>query len=84
MALNDVQKHILRRMYYDRIINEKHTPIDNLKRGIPSHMRGKIDKETRQLIKMGFIIPKKTHHGIDVRLNHDMITEIEREIENEG
>lgn len=76
MALNEVQRNILRRMYRDNIINEKHTPIENLK-------RGEVEKEAHKLIKMGYIVMKKTRHGIDVRLNHEMIAEIEREIGEE-
>lgn len=83
MALSEVQRNILRRMYRDNIINEKHTPIENLKRGVPSHMRGEVEKEAHKLIKMGYIVMKKTHHGIDVRLNHEVIAEIEREIGEE-
>jgi hypothetical protein len=40
-------------------------------------------KEGCRLIKMGYIIMKKTRHGIDVRLNHNMMAEIKLEIGEE-
>jgi hypothetical protein len=67
-------------MYNDRMINERHTAVENLSRGVPSHMRGEIQSGVRKLIKMGYIIPKTTSYGLQVSLNHHMIAEIENAI----
>jgi len=65
-------------MYFDRIIGGKHTAIENLKKGFPSHVRGDVDDEVKELIKDGFILPKTTSYGLQVSLNLGMIPEIER------
>jgi len=68
-------------MYFDKIIGGKHTAIENLKKGFPSHLRGDVDYEVEELIRNGFIIPKTTSYGLQVSLNPRMIAEIERILE---
>ena len=80
VGLNSTQIFILRRMYNDRMINERHTAVENLSRGVPSHMRGEVQVEVKKLIKMGYITPKTTSYGLQVSLNHNMIEEIEKAI----
>lgn len=46
--LNASQRAILRKMYFDKIIGGKHTAIENLKKGFPSHVRGDIDDEVKK------------------------------------
>lgn len=65
-------------MYFDKIIGGKHTAIENLKKGFPSHIRGDVEDEVKELIREGFILPKRTNYGLQVSLNHRMIPEIER------
>lgn len=76
--LNLLQKTIVRKMYLDKIIGGKHTAVENLKKGFPSHLRGDVDDEIKELIKDGFILPKITNYGLQVSLNPRMILEIER------
>ncbi len=76
--LNALQKAILRKMYFDKMIGGKHTAIENLKKGFPSHLRGDVDDEVKELIRGGFILPKTTSYGLQVSLNLVMIPEIER------
>ncbi len=76
--LNALQKAILRKMYFDKMIGGKHTAIENLKKGFPSHLRGDVDDEVKELIRDGFILPKTTSYGLQVSLNPVMIPEIER------
>ncbi len=79
--LNATQKAILRKMYFDKIIGGKHTAIEHLKKGFPSHLRGDVDDEVKGLIRNGFILPKTTSYGLQVSLNPRMIPEIERILE---
>jgi hypothetical protein len=80
MAFTAAEKFILRRLYRDSIINERHTAIENLSRGVPSHMRGEMQKAAKRLLKMGYLLPKTTGYGLQVSLNHNLLSEIEREI----
>ncbi|MGH9934206.1 MAG: hypothetical protein ACRD3Z_03715, partial [Nitrososphaerales archaeon] len=61
--MNVTQKAILRKMYFDKIIGGKHTAIENLKKGFPSHLRGDVDDEVKELIRHGLILPKTTSYG---------------------
>ncbi|MGH9921530.1 MAG: hypothetical protein ACRD38_02130 [Nitrososphaerales archaeon] len=79
--MNVTQKAILRKMYFDKIIGGKHTAIENLKKGFPSHLRGDVDDEVKELIRHGLILPKTTSYGLQVSLNPRMIAEIERILE---
>lgn len=65
-------------MYLDKIIGGKHTAIENLKKGFPSHIRGDVEDEVKELIREGFILPKRTNYGLQVSLNPRIIPEIER------
>jgi len=76
--LNGLKKAILRKMYFDKIIGGKHTAIENLKKGFPSHVKGDVDDEVKELIRVGYILPKTTSYGLQVSLNPKMIPEIER------
>jgi len=76
--LNGLKKAILRKMYFDKIIGGKHTAIENLKKGFPSHVKGDVDDEVKELIRDGYILPKTTSYGLQVSLNPKMIPEIER------
>ncbi|MEM2141611.1 hypothetical protein [Nitrososphaera sp.] len=73
-----IQLDILRRLYNDNKIGGSHTAIENLKKGVPSHMRGMVEKQAKELIKLGYILPKPTSYGLQVSLNPRMIPDIER------
>lgn len=76
--MSATRKAILRKMYFDKIIGGRHTAVENLKKGFPSHARGEVDGEVKELIKNGFILRKITNYGLQVSLNPEMIPEIER------
>lgn len=75
--LNQTQLDILRRLYNDGKIGGSHTAMKNLKKGVASHRRGFIEKEAKELVKMGYILLKPTSYGTHVSLNPRMIKEIE-------
>lgn len=75
--VTQTQLDILRRLYNDGKIGGAHTAIENLKKSVASHKRGMVEKEAKELIKMGYILPKPTSYGIHVSLNPRMIPEIE-------
>jgi uncharacterized NAD(P)/FAD-binding protein YdhS len=70
-------KVVLRRLYFDRRIGERHTSIVHLKKGLPPKFQKSVDKAIKDLIKNGYIVIKKTGYGIHVSLNVNMIPEIE-------
>lgn len=54
----------------------KHTDINNIPKGSPQHLRGKIREVTERLIKDGLVVPYPTGYGYHVCLNYQRIDEI--------
>jgi hypothetical protein len=71
-------KYILRKLYLDRIIGEKHTSIVYLTKGAPPKFQRSIGKAAEDLIRKGFVVKKTTSYGMQVSLNVKMIPEIEQ------
>ena len=47
----------------------RHTSFDNVPKGAPPHMHGKIKNVAEDLIKQGFIRKKPTGYGVEISLN---------------
>jgi len=71
-----LEKIILRKLFRRRIIGNKHTAIENVKSGIPSHLQGEAKNVTELLIKKGLILAKPTAYGTQISLNPERIEEI--------
>ena len=67
---------LIKKMVRMRLWGAKHTSIDNIPKGFPSHLRNEVKQDVRQLIKSGFIIPKPTSYGLELSLNPRMKEEI--------
>jgi hypothetical protein len=79
--IEDEHKIILRKLYMDKRIGERHTSIVNLRKGVPPRFQRSIERAIKDLIKWGFIVKKITGYGMQVSLNVNMIPEIERILE---
>ena len=77
MEIREEHKVILRRLYLDEIIGEKHTSVTHLKKGLPPKYQKSIDKAIRDLYRYGYLVRKKTSYGEQVSLNTNMIPQIE-------
>jgi hypothetical protein len=77
LEITEEHKVILRRLYFDGVIGERHTSVVHLKKGIPPKYRNSIDKSIKDLYRYGYLVPKKTSYGEQVSLNKHMIPEIE-------
>jgi len=69
---------IIKKLFHHGYIEGKHTDIENLKKGLPSHFRGNIKKAAKELIKEEILIPKQTSYGFHVSLNPRKRQEIEK------
>lgn len=78
-----IRRKLLKKLYLHRIVQHKHTSIDNLPKGFPPHLRGAVREVAEQLIKEGLLLSKPTSYGIEVSLNHERIQEIEKIIGEE-
>jgi len=74
--LTDTEKAILAKMLRHGYIGGKHTSEDNIPKGLPRHIRGQVKKALKNLIRVGYIIPKTTSYGMEVSLDPHRIEEI--------
>ncbi|MBI2147648.1 hypothetical protein HYU19_04185 [Candidatus Woesearchaeota archaeon] len=77
----DFKKIILRKLFRRRVIGGKHTAIEHLTKGLPSHAIGEAKNAVNDLIKDELILSKPTSYGLQVSLNPEKIDEISRIIE---
>ena len=85
-GLDLAKKAILKYLARHKCWNKKHTPIENIRKGFPKHLRGsqEVNKAIQELFADGFIIRKSTGHGLDVYLNKGKKEEIEEIIDRVG
>lgn len=67
---------ILDKLSRHGIWGARHTSFDNVPKGTPAHLRGKIKEVAEDLIKQGLIIPKPTGYGLEISLNFSRKEEI--------
>ncbi len=79
----DLQRHILKKLFRRRVVGGKHTAVEHIMSGIPSHLAGEAKKAAEELIKDGFILTKPTSYGLQISLNPEKINEIIKIIEKE-
>ncbi len=72
-----IKATILYHLRRKKLIGNKHTHYDTIKKGFPSHLGKEIEKIAKELIKDGFIMTKPTSYGLQVSLNKEKIKEIE-------
>ena len=74
---DNIKATLLYNLRRKRIIGNKHSHFDTLKRGFPLHLGRDVKKIAEQLIRQGLIIAKPTSYGLQVSLNKNKINEIE-------
>jgi hypothetical protein len=75
---NDIQKAILAKLHRHGYIGGRHTSIDNIPKGFPKHVYGKVKKVAKELTKQNLIIVKPTAYGLQASLNPYKMDEIEK------
>lgn len=76
-----VKFKILWHLYTHGYFGKRRTPIESLKRGLPSHLKGEAIDVARELIREGLLMAKKTAHGIDVSINPKRAKEVREFLE---
>ena len=76
MELDQIKGFIVKKMFHHGYIGGRHTDIENLKKGLPTHFKGDIKKGIKELVKEEIIILKTTSYGLHVSLNPRKINEI--------
>ncbi len=78
MEKGQLKGFIVKKLFYHGYIGGRHTDIENLKKGLPGHLKGDIKKAAKELIREQIIITKPTSYGLHVSLNPDKRKEIEK------
>jgi hypothetical protein len=78
MEKEQLKGFIVKKLFHHGYIGGRHTDIENLKKGLPGHVKGDAKEAAKELIKEGIIIPKPTSYGLHVALNPQKREEIEK------
>ncbi len=81
LTSDEIKGKILHKLAKHRIWKAKHTSIDNLPKGFPSHMRGRVKKLTKEMMIDGLLTLKITNYGQHVSLNINQKNEIQKLID---
>ena len=67
--MDDIQLFILHKLYKLGCWGGRHTSFENLKKGLPPHLRGEVKQAAKALIKENLLLSKPTSYGLEVSLN---------------
>lgn len=78
MEREQLKCFIVKKLHHLCYFGGKHTDVENLKKGLPSHFRGEVKGAVSELIKEEILIPKPTSYGLHVSLNPRKKAEMEK------
>lgn len=78
MELEQAKGFIVKKLFHHGYVGGRHTDIENLQKGLPSHFKGDSKKAAKELIKEEILISKQTSYGHHVSLNPRKREEIEK------
>ena len=73
----NIKERILFSMLSHGYVNERHTPIENARKGFKSNERKEVKKAMKELIRDDKIVRiKKTGHGADVFIDSERVKDV--------
>lgn len=78
MEKEQLKRFIVKKLFHHGYIGGRHTDIENLKKGLPGHVKGDIKEAAKELIKEEILVPKPTSYGLHISLNSVKRKEIEK------
>lgn len=78
MEKEQLKGFIVKKLFHHGYIAGRHTDIENLKKGLPGHVKGDVKDAAQELIKEEILIPKSTSYGLHVCLNPKKRAEIDK------
>lgn len=73
---DELKAMVLHKLAKRRKWSESHTAFENVAKGVPPHLKGKLKDSAEELIKEGFLIVKPTSYGLQISLNVERSAEI--------
>ena len=77
---DELKAMVLHKLAKKRKWGESHTAFENVAKGVPPHLKGKLKDLAEELMKEGFIIKKPTSYGLQISLNVERSEEIKWKI----
>lgn len=78
MEKEQLKGFVVKKLFQHGYIGGRHTDIENLKKGLPGHIKGDVKEATKELIKEEILILKATSYGLHVSLNPPKREEIDK------
>ena len=78
MEKQQLKCFVVKKLFQHGYIGGRHTDIENLKKGLPGHVKGDVKEAAKELIKEEILIPKPTSYGLHVSLNPRKREEIDK------
>ncbi|MBI2145772.1 hypothetical protein HYU22_00350 [Candidatus Woesearchaeota archaeon] len=78
MEKEQLKCFVVKKLFQHGYIGGRHTDIENLKKGLPGHVKGDVKEAAQELIKEEILIPKPTSYGLHVSLNPRKRQEIDK------
>jgi tRNA(Ile2) C34 agmatinyltransferase TiaS len=83
MEPSEIERALLRKLYYYQYIGHRHTSETSALKGFPKHLRGEVRRALRRLIRLDLIWVYPSARERHVSLNSRRIEEIRRIIEED-
>lgn len=77
----EIKGKILHKLSRQGKFEASHTAVENLQKGFPSDLIGKVKEMIRELKKYALLIPKKTNYGEQISINLSKKEEVMKYIE---
>lgn len=78
MEKEQLKGFIVKKLFHHGYIGGRHTDIENLKKGLPGHVKGDVKEAAKELIKEEILVPKPTSYGLHISLNPAKRKEIDK------
>lgn len=78
MEKEQLKGFIVKKLFKHGYVGGRHTDIENLQKGLPSHVKGNVKDAAKELIREEILIPKPTAYGLHVSLNPQKREEIDK------
>ncbi|MBI2147543.1 hypothetical protein HYU19_03630 [Candidatus Woesearchaeota archaeon] len=78
MEQEQLKGFIVKKLFHHGYIGGRHTDIENLKKGLPSHVKGDTKEAAKELIKEEILVLKPASYGLHVSLNPHKREEIQK------
>lgn len=74
----EIAKKVLEKMLRQEYIGGRHMAFVEISKGFPKHIAGNVRAVAKNLVRLGFIMQKRTGYGLRISLNPHRMDEIEK------